>query len=579
MITKNNYTKGFLYASLLAFMAFVAYVLYINQEVFYAAHDRSEFLFGSPFFDTLMSRPFGLMQYVGAWLTQYFYAPAVGTCLLVAVWALIFGVGVKAFRLQGGAVALMLLPVAFLLTSVVDLGYWIYIMRENGYWFSYSVAYLVMLLLLWAARCTPRQWHLVWYLAAVVLFPVLGWFAMLFVLCLVLSDKLSWRELVGVLLLVFVGSTWHALLYSEMKLQDALMGGFPRFVTPSDSCDRLSIPFWMLGAVSVLIPLCGKYLEKAYVPVLSAVVGIAFTVSLMFQDQNYINEMRMVRAAQTDNWEEVLSVASESSTQTTSMSMLKNVALMYEGDLLDRSFKIGNNNDPIYNPDSLHVSLLEIAAPIIYYNYGMINEAMRLSYECAVQAGFSPFYLKMIARCACATGEMNLEKRFTTQLHHHSGYAHWQPAFASEKVRELQHCYSDEITGVENSYTYLVDEISQWKAAGSKLVSEQALLYSMIGCNSRRFWPSLRRFLNTHQGDVFPESAQEAYILYMDKAPEEKRMMVPVSQEIYDRYKQFWTDVEKRVMSGKNLLQTGEELREQWGDTYWYYTIFGTKIR
>ena len=111
-----------LYVSLLAFILYVVYILCIHQEVFYTAHGRSEYLYGSPFFHTLVSKPFGLMQYVGAWLTQFFFHPAIGTGLLVIIWALIFIVGVKAFRLQGSTSALMFLPVACLLTSVVDLG-------------------------------------------------------------------------------------------------------------------------------------------------------------------------------------------------------------------------------------------------------------------------------------------------------------------------------------------------------------------------------------------------------------------------------------------------------------------------
>ena len=126
MINKNKLTGTVLSVSLLAFILFAVYVLYINQEVFYTAHDRSEFVFGTPFFHTLMSKPFGLMRYAGAWLTQLFYYPAFGSAVLAAIWILIFLVGIKAFRLQGSASALMLLPVACLLTSVVDLGYWIY---------------------------------------------------------------------------------------------------------------------------------------------------------------------------------------------------------------------------------------------------------------------------------------------------------------------------------------------------------------------------------------------------------------------------------------------------------------------
>ena len=163
-------------------MSFVVYTLYINQEVFYTAHDRSEFIFGTPFFDKLMQKPFGLMQYAGAWLTLFFHKPAIGSSILAAIWVLIFYVGTKAFRLQGnaaGASALMLLPVACLLTSVVDLGYWIYISTIRGYWFSQSVGYLVMLLLLWAARQTPRKWHLAWYVLGFCIYPILGWFALL----------------------------------------------------------------------------------------------------------------------------------------------------------------------------------------------------------------------------------------------------------------------------------------------------------------------------------------------------------------------------------------------------------------
>ena len=128
---KNNIASSVvLYGSLLAFFSFVVYILSINQEVFYTAHDRSEFIFGTPFFHTLLSKPFGLMQYVGAWLTQFFYEPGVGTAVMLAIWVLIFCVGAKAFRLRGSSTALMLFPLACLLTSVVDLGYWIYIFQS-----------------------------------------------------------------------------------------------------------------------------------------------------------------------------------------------------------------------------------------------------------------------------------------------------------------------------------------------------------------------------------------------------------------------------------------------------------------
>ena len=601
--TSNIVSKAILYGSLVAFIAFVAYILHINQEVLYTAHDRSEFIFGAPFFHTLMSKPFGLMQYVGAWLTQLFYHPALGAGVMVALWVGIFCVGVKAFRLKGSATALMFLPIACLLTSIVDLGYWIYIFPVRGYWFSQSVGFLAMLLLLWAARCTPRKWHLIWYLLGVCFYPVLGWFALLFILCLVACNKPTWRELVGIVLLFFAASIWHNLLYSNQKFDDVILAGFPRFDTPIDSSKRLSIPFWVLGAVSVLIPLIqrlvvgGKRLENNsdaassltpqpsplisnLLPLTSIIAGIVFTLSFMFHDKNYIDEMKMVRYAESDNWQEVLQLAEENKNPTSTMVFLKNIALMNEGGLLDRSFKLGNDGANITNPDSLHVTLLDIASPLVYYNYGMMNEAIRLNFENAIQAGFSPFYLKMLSRCALATGDKKLVERYTTILHNRPFYGNWQPAPVTEKLKELQQCYPDELTGVEDSESYLVNGISLWYESDSKVVSEQALLYAMLRCDSRRFWASLRNYVKLHLDEECPLHAQEAYILFMDKAPEEKRMMIPIEQSVYNRYKQFWGTLENLAKPGltrEKLKKVGEEMREEWGDTYWWYNLFGRK--
>ena len=564
--------------SLLAFIVFTLYIFYINQEVLYTAHDRSEFIFGEPFFHRLVSKPFGLIQYAGAWLTQFFYKPGVGTAMLLAIWTLIYYVGTKAFRLQPSASALLLLPIACQLTSVVDLGYWVYVSTIRGYWFSQSVGYLVMLLLLWAARSTPRKFHLVWYVVAFCIYPVLGWFALLFILCLVLSEKLSWRELLGIVLLLFTSSIWHLQLYSNLKFDDVVLAGFPRFVTPSDVSESLSIPFWALGGISLCLSLFGRYLAKWYVPALCAVAGIIFTWSLMFQDRNYINEMRMVRYASDDNWKEVLTMAEENKHPTSTMVFLKNVALMHEGGLLDRSFPMGNEGTSIYNPDSVHVSFLEIAAPLTYYNYGMFNEGFRLSFECAVQSGFSPVYLKMLARCAYANGEDQLANRYIAQLHHHPFYTHWKPAAVPETVCELHNSYPDEITGVESSDGYIVTSISLWYESDSKLASEQALFYSMLRRDSRRFWASFRKFIKLHMGEAFPVPVAEAYILYMDKAPEEKRVMIPVNEDLYERYKRFWETLGELLQLGKSREEVAERMRSNYGDTYWYYNLFSRRV-
>ncbi len=582
MNNKSNVSVATLYVSILAFVSFAVYILYINQEVFYTAHQLSEFLIGTPFFDALMSRPFGLMQYAGAWLTQLFYSPFVGAGVLLAIWILTFLVGIKAFRLKSGGKALMLLPIACLLTSIVDLGYWVYLLPIRGYWFSQSVSYLIIMLLMWAARSTPRRWHLMWYVLAFCLYPILGWFALLFMLSLILSEKENWREIIGLVLLFSASVVWHALLYPQMKLEDVEMAGFPRLIIPTAESKHLSIPFYLLCAASLLNALyksyLAKYLSNFIVPVVCAVAGIVFTFSFMYRDNNYIDEMRMIRSAEADNWKDVLDIYSDVKKPTLTMVMMKNIALMNEGGLLDRSFKLGNEGHPINNPDSLQVSFLEIGAPIAYYNYGMHNEGFRLNFECAEQTGFSPIYLKMMTRNAFANGETNLVERYKTMLHGHPYYRNWQPAPVTKNIQELSKSYPDELSGVENSYSYITNSICFWNHCDSKVASEQALFYAMMRCDSRQFWEMLRQYLKLHVGEEFPLHAQEAFIMFTDKSPEEKKLKIPVSQDVYNRYKRFWEDLENFVKSGINKNEIKKKMNAEYGDTYWYYNIFATKV-
>ena len=106
------------------------------------------------------------------------------------------------------------------------------------------------------------------------------------------------------------------------------------------------------------------------------------------------------------------------------------------------------------------------------------------------------------------------------------------------------------------------------------MASEQALFFSMMRCDPTCFWPALRNYIKNHQDETFWDHAQEAYILYIDRAPEEKRMMVPVSEEFYERYHQFWSKLQQLMSSDVNRQEIPEIMRKEYGDTYWYYYIF-----
>ena len=79
-------------------------------------------------------------------------------------------------------------------------------------------------------------------------------------------------------------------------------------------------------------------------------------------------------------------------------------------------------------------------------------------------------------------------------------------------------------------------------------------------------------------GEDFPIPVAEAYIMYMDKAPDNKKVIIPVSEDLYERYKQFWASLENNVKSGLDREVVAEKMRHDYGDTYWYYNIFSRRV-
>lgn len=582
--------------STIAFVLFLAYAAYIligmNADVLYTAQDRNLYLGGSLYFCETVSRPFGLFQYAGAYLTQLFYYPALGAGVLMAIWVAIMLAGIKVFRLSGAWCTLMILPAACLLTSVVDLGYWVYCLIIPGYWFSQSLAILCLLLLLWAAQATPHRYRPVWnVIVGFVGFPVFGWVSYVFSVCLFLlqigkEPKMSWMNGPGVVLAAVAPLVFRALLFSKISLLQISIAGFPYFKTFTDESLRPSIPFFVLLGIFAVLSLGGifarlssKRIVSAFAMIVPFIVAAASGYGVwtgMYKDQNYIYEMQMNRATMDDDWQTVISVAEKAQQPSRTMVMLKNIALFNTGQLAERSFELGNSGIEISNIDSLNLSTMQIASPAIYYNHGKINYAIRWCMEFAVTYGFSPYYFKNLARCAEATGEKELAQRYLNRLHSTMFYADWQPKPASPVVKELYTAYPDLLSDdANNCERYLLENISAANKVNSPLLCEISLVYSMITRTNESFWQSFCNYYANNKGKKLPQSVDEAFCLFMDRAPVIIPYDVKPSPETIARYSAFMEAGNSFAQYYPTEEAVAEAMREDWGRSYWWFNAFG----
>lgn len=577
---------------LVAFIVYAAYILVgINSDVLYTAQDRNVYAGDALFLSQTMARPFGFFQYVGAYLTQLFYNPALGAGVLIAIWLAIFFAGVKAFRLKGEWCALMILPLACLLAATVDLGYWVYCLIIPGYWFSQSVALLCMLLMLWAADATPRRYRPLWYIVNFLMFPVFGWCTYLFAVCLALmqirrDSTPTWKDGVGITLVAVAPLVFRAVLYRSISLLQVGIAGFPYFKTFTDESLRPAVPFMVIIGILVLLSIGGVFAKVSLkrlslvmavtVPVVIASLSVYGVWTSMFKDNNYLYEMQMNRATMDDDWDTVISIAEKTTTPSRTMVMLKNIALMNTGQLAERSFELGNSGVEINNPDSLNLNIMHIASPTIYYNHGMVNYAMRWCMELSVQNGFSPYFLKNMVRCAEATGEKELAQRYKKRLHSMLYYADWQPKKTTPVVKELKSLFADRLGDDENSCErYILKKLCQSHNVKSRLLTEISLVYSMIIRSTDNFWLSFCDYYVNQKGKKMPLPVDEAFCLFLYNSPAKIPYDVSPMPETVERYKSFMDAGNNYAQYYSDEESVGNALKDDWGNSYWWFNAFG----
>lgn len=599
-MTKQKLTH--LIAPAVIAVVLIAYALYVlvgmYSDVLITAQDRNMFSADTLCFWQTVSRPFGFFQYIGGYLTQFFYHPAQGAAMLIAVWTAIFCAGTSAFRLKGAWRSLMIVPVACLLASTVDLGYWVYCLNIPGYWFSQSVAYLCLMLLLCAAKATPRRFRMVWYaVIGFILFPVFGWFSYLFTISFALlqfskdGDRKTiptWIDALGIALSLVAPILFRALFYEGIRLNEVFAAGFPFFKTSTDESYRQTIPFFILTAATLLMPVCAALsrrqwsenrlaaVSKVAFPCLIAICSAYYVWTAMFKDDNYLYEMQMTQAAMNDDWRAVIGVAEKTKSPSRSMVVLKNIALVNTGELGDRSFELSNNGVEISNPDSLNLNIMHIAAPVIYYNYGKMNYAMRWCMELAVPYGFSPYYLKTLARCAMATGEKQLAKRYTDRLNRLTFYSDWNPAKPSAVARELLKLFPDVLDADDNNCErFLIKTFNNVRFSKNRLVTELALLHSIILRDASTFCPLFYDYAKDYKGEYLPLAYEEAYCLFYERYPDRFPYRAKIRPSTLENYKQFMAEGNACGQYASSDEEIGQQLYANWGGTYWWFNAFG----
>ena len=595
----------------IAFFVFLAwYFLYTrNADLMFFMQDRGWWNSTSLFFKDCTEVPGGLLSWAGAYLTQFFYYPALGTVMLITLWLITFLVAKFSFKVPNEWSFLIFVPLVALLCSEIQLGYWVYILKDIDYVFYHSLGLLAALLLslpfwnLLPLGDKAKQWiSLAWIpLVAALFYYPLGIYALLAAVLVTIRTIHSLKEGAGrVLLLAF--TLWLVPLLETagttlMRPDQPWTYGFRFFALDNLRDCSLEIPFYFVLVSPLFFPFIKmiktkKLWQSQGIMVLVALAMLFCLSKRDFTDYNFHAELRMQRAVEECRWNDVLrEAAMVKGPVTREMVMFRDIALINRGEFCAKRYMYNNESiPPVAVSDSIHVRICDQAGDLIYYNYGETIFGIRRAIERCMHYGYSYYTLRVLTQCAIVNGEKDNARKYLRLLSRTTFQKKWAEKMqrfvddekllpTDEHFRMPLKLYNEgsELVGVDDKYVELTI-MKKWMydLTLDPEAQEVALGCAMIMRDQRCFWSQVQQWYNINPGKHFPIHVQEAMLfgVYELKMEGINLSFVKFDQRVVDRYKAFFERLNQYSSQGMNEKQIGAALRPEFGDTYmWDYYV------
>ena len=435
--------------AVLLFLVLWALLGFYESALLRRTESLSLFLFDTTFYNSILSVPAGVLSLVGAFLVQFFHYPALGAAIYVLLLYAVFRLVRKVFDVPVWGALLALLPVAALLATNTQLGYWLFYLKTPGYYYMALLATLLSLLAMWAYKNMGNVSRIllvaVWVVAG---YPLMGVYALASSLLLALygvalsvqrKEKMLFPLLslvLASLLVCVVPRLYYSLCYDSVALDAIYMAGVP--VAQWDAAIVANVeyfgdsfwhnihlywvPFVMLllslvgfiAYVAFRDRISGSATARALLVAVTLAVCVLFTVRFWFNDNNFRIENKQNLAMWDEDWKSVAEYARDCDEPTRQIVLNKNLALLRLKRAGNEMFTYPDGGVLPLSPLAVHMTHTD--GSLIYYNLGKFNYCYRWCMENAVEYGWRHEYLKNAVRSMLLSGEYELAERYINIL-------------------------------------------------------------------------------------------------------------------------------------------------------------------
>ena len=602
-MTLLKYLKSNIYTAiwLVALLLVAILLLFCENDLLWKIQERNLFLCSVLFLKEQLVVPGGLLTWVGMWFTQYLYYPWLGVLLLCCWWLLLMFIIKRAFHISDRWAVLVLIPVALLLLTNVDLGYWIYMLKLRGHFFISTIGTTAVAALLWGFRCLPgknllRAAYLL--LVGVLGYPLLGIYGLAATLLMgIWSWKLSATRVeavvnstVAVLTVIAVPLFCYRYIYYQTNFANIYWAELPLYFI-TENHQTYYIPYFLLALFFVVLAVTyrphsqqKKSINKLYYLLSQGVIAVLMVVGVYtfwMKDENFHHELAMQHRISQGDWEGVLEEASSQEDEPTrAVVMMRNLALSRLGRQGDEMFLYKNGSKEYDAPFGMR--LMMVAGQLIYYQYGMLNYCNRLCMEMGVEFGFRVEDYKWLINCALLENDQPLARKYIGILKQTLFYKDWakqaetllgHPELIAkdperEPITHMLH-YKNVLGGDQgNTESFLMKQLARSSYADDPVFQEQALLATLWTRDIDRFWYHFQNYVRLHPNESIPRYYQEAAYLYCQIEGREDMDKMPFDASIKDSFESFATSASNYNQQEVEVFRQG--LYPFFGETYYY---------
>ena len=586
----------------LAVVAFA--LLYYEADLLWKVQQHNVFLNSSLFFKQLMVVPGGMLSFLGTFLSQHFFYPWVGIVVLCLCWLLQMWLTKRTFNISDKWMVLTLVPVAVLLMTNMQLGYWVYIIKLKGFFYVATLGTMAGTALLWAFRRLPEKlWLRAAYIALVVLvgYPLMGVYALAAV---ILMSVLLWRlnikdhtsniilNAVALLSVIGIPLLYYRFVYYETNLNDIYTVALPIF-TVADDYPQFYQPYYLLAACFLLLTLvyrrewkAPKHTALQWIMQGCMLAAIVCGVNhFWYKDANFHRELSMQRCVEQSDWEGVVEEGNKQKNEPTrSIVVMRNLALSRLGRQCDEMYRFPKGSAKPNTP--LPIYMYHVAGRMMLYQYGIMNECHRVCMEDGVEYGWDVDLLKYMTRCAIFNNEPQAARKFLDLLRQTNYYGSWADHM-EQLMNDKQLLADDEETGPITHMMHHInrlDAVEGWieKCVMTNLAQtdaddlyfqEQAVLGAMWTRDPDYFWPRFEHYVELKGETAIPRIFQEAAWLFANLQGQEGLDEWVLENGVKENFYSFMKLMEQ-LRQNPNNGQVKSFLFDNFGSTYYFEYFF-----